>query len=304
MNWISVSLLAASLGVGQKEITAGALARFESMVSGWGYQFKSPDYVLRKGKSEVDFEVWFGYEKTDSPYVSKLKLKKRFTIPAGIDENTVKAKANYYDPDRVWSYRIHLDRTVEIREDVDFDPKGQSAEAHDKLDTFWNHIEQFQLWIANPPGKDKSLRKPVAVEDRLVKGLDQQDVSFLIHRWGWDYHQGFGYSSPVWLLPATVDGANIIFRGPFLPTTPISQVDPDKWFEVTGSFPIPKGIHIEHIQDELGPSEKWAKFSQANSPETAQAMITVDFGPGMTIGQVKERVLDFAHHLKAIADKR
>lgn len=85
-------------------------------------------------------------------------------------------------------------------------------------------LERLKAGAANFGGALTSLQTEVPAaktamvfpldENQTVDCLEWNDVSYLVDRWNWTYSGAFGFSSPVMLVPANIDGVMVVISNP------------------------------------------------------------------------------------------
>ena len=147
------------------------------------------------------------------------------------------------------------------------------------------------------------------LEDKTLHSLNQHDAWYLAHAWGWGFKKSWGGSSPGWISPATIDGIDVFLSA--IPNHSPSDVSsqsvrnpngPVQSVYLSTDIKIGVGINPEQKAQMIQKENPWARF--VSNPTTHELYITkvVDFTKGMSVGQFKSVLLDFAHKVQRLSE--
>jgi len=237
----------------------------------------------------------------DQTLITALGIDKILKIPETIDENLVSKWIRREAPDGAVTFSVHFDHTVRAKSVFDVDTNASPQLICAKLDHRWNEIERLQSWLATEKLNPSAPLSPVfRFEDRIVKSIDEYDLSLLIARWKWDAKHAIIelFTTKELLGQAALSDTCVWFLSPSVPGRP---ANPASRLDLTVWVPLPKGTNASSEVGRLTRTEKWANFEATGYG--LQISSPLDLTHGIAIKYIKSRIEIFAKHATQVKNE-
>jgi len=201
-----------------------------------------------------------------------------------------------------WSYDNGLNGILGLTCSVQLDSSTTKQDLAKQLDSLWRARKNLALEVVGPlhgkdqPGYRASRQLPVD-ESQTIHSISRADVEYLLGQWSWKAKVSSIGGGSTWYLPGSIDGTQVGFSS-YVRSMRYSR---DSELTLSHRLDLPKETNIQKWstdhQSGLGQVRLLATPGDRSPAEISDR---IDFRPGITLGVLKKRILDFAKLAKSL----